>query len=48
MREIFKAGSKSRAIKLQCDRIVESLELWYSKANPANSARPEVNLWGKR
>src|SRR5437763_33880 len=42
VREIFKAGSKSRAIKLQGDRIVESLELWYSKANPANSARPEV------
>jgi hypothetical protein len=47
VRDVIRAGGHSRAIPLAGDRIVESLELWYSKANPA-SGKPEVNLWGKR
>jgi hypothetical protein len=47
VRDVIPAGGKSRAIALQGDRIVQSFELWYGKANP-NSGRPEVNLWGKR
>jgi hypothetical protein len=46
VRDVIPAGGRSRAIKLQGDRIVDSFELWYSKANP-NSGKPEVNLWGK-
>src|SRR5215475_13867127 len=47
VREIIRAGGQTRAIPLQGDRIVESLELWYGKANPY-SVRPEVKLWGRR
>lgn len=47
VRDVIRAGGRSRAIPLAGDRIVESFELWYSKANPA-SGKPEVNLWGKR
>ncbi len=47
VRDVIPAGGKSRAIALQGDRIVQSFELWYGKANP-NSGKPEVNLWGKR
>jgi hypothetical protein len=47
VRDVIRAGKSSRAIPLAGDRIVESLELWYSKANPA-SGKPEVKLWGKR
>ena len=47
VREVIRAGKHSRAIPLAGDRIVESLELWYAKANPG-SGKPEVNLWGKR
>src|SRR5437016_5813917 len=39
VRDVIRAGSHSRAIPLQGDRIVQSLELWYSKANP-NSSKP--------
>ncbi len=46
VREVIRAGSKSRAIPMDGDRIVQSLELWYSKARPA-SRRPEVRLWGQ-
>src|SRR5262249_26139302 len=47
VRDVIPAGSQSRAIPLAGDRIVQSLELWYSKANPV-SVRPEVKLWGRR
>src|SRR5215471_7698045 len=47
VRDVIRAGQRSRAIPLDGDRIVQSLELWYSKANP-NSAKPEVRLWGQR
>ena len=47
VRDVIRAGSRSRAIPLAGDRIVESFELWYSKANP-NSGKPEVRLWGQR
>ena len=47
VRDVIRAGSRSRAIPLDGDRIVQSLELWYSKANP-NSGKPEVRLWGQR
>ena len=46
VRDVIRAGGKSRAIPLTGDRIVQSFELWYSKANP-NSGKPEVNLWGQ-
>jgi hypothetical protein len=46
VREFIRAGGRTRAIPLDGDRIVHSLELWYSKANP-NSGRPEVRLWGQ-
>jgi len=46
VRDVIRAGARSRAIALQGDRYVMSFELWYSKANPA-SVRPEINLWGR-
>ena len=46
VRDVIRAGQRSRAIPLDGDRIVQSLELWYSKANP-NSGKPQVNLWGQ-
>src|SRR5258708_3457897 len=47
VRDVIRAGQRSRAIPLDGDRIVQSFELWYSKANP-NSGKPEVKLWGQR
>ena len=47
VRSVIPAGGQTRAIPLDGDRIVQSLELWYSKANPV-SVRPEVKLWGRR
>jgi len=47
VRDVIRAGRSSRAIPLEGDRIVQSLELWYGKANP-NSGKPEVRLWGMR
>lgn len=46
VRNVIPAGSHTRAIKLDGDRVVKSLELWYSKANPS-SGKPEVTLWGR-
>ena len=46
VRDVIPAGGKSRAIKLQGDRIVQSFELWYAKADP-DSSKPELTLWGK-
>ena len=46
VRDVIRAGGRSRAIALQGDRFVASFELWYSKANP-NSGKPELTLWGK-
>jgi hypothetical protein len=47
VRDVIRAGQRSRAIPLDGDRIVQSLELFYSKANP-NSGKPEIRLWGQR
>lgn len=47
VRDVIRAGERSRAIPLDGDRLVQSLELWYSRANP-NSGKPEVKLWGQR
>src|SRR5215470_16689839 len=44
VRDVIPAGGKSRAIKLQGDRIVQSFELWYGKADP-NSSKPELTLF---
>ena len=46
VRDVIPAGGKSRAIKLQGDRYVQSFELWYAKADP-DSSKPELTLWGK-
>jgi len=47
VRDVIRAGGHSRAIPLSGDRIVDSFELWYGKANPG-SGKPEVNLWGRQ
>jgi hypothetical protein len=47
VRDVIRKGSRSRAIPLAGDRIVQSLELWYGKARPA-SRRPEVSLFGQQ
>jgi hypothetical protein len=47
VRDVIRRGGRTRAIPLEGDRIVQSLELWYGKANP-NSRRPEVNLFGQK
>ena len=47
VRDVIRAGERSRAIPLDGDRVVKSLELWYSKAHP-HSRGPQVNLWGQR
>jgi len=46
VRDVIRAGGRSRAIALQGDRFVKSFELWYAKARPA-SVRPELTLWGQ-
>ena len=46
VRDVIRAGGKSRAIELQGDRYVQSFELWYAKADPSSS-KPELTLWGK-
>ena len=46
VRDVIRAGGRTRAIPLQGDRFVKSFELWYAKANP-NSGKPEVTLFGK-
>lgn len=47
VRDVIGKGSRSRAIPLAGDRIVQSLELWYGKAHPF-SRRPEVSLFGQK
>jgi len=48
IREVIRAGDQTRAIQLAGrERFIESLEVWYAKANP-DSRRPEVRLWGMR
>jgi hypothetical protein len=47
VRDVIPAGGQSRAIRLQGDRLVQSFELWYSRANP-DSGKPELKLFGKR
>jgi hypothetical protein len=47
VRDVIKPGKHSRDIKLEGgDRIIESFEVWYSKANPA-SGKPELQLFGR-
>jgi hypothetical protein len=45
VRDVIRPGAHSRAIALQGDRVVQSFELWYSKAKPF-SRRPELSLFG--
>ena len=47
VRDMIRNGGHSRAIALQGDRVVQSLELWYGKAHPF-SRRPEVSLFGQK
>lgn len=47
VRDVIRKGDRSRAIPLEGDRMVQSLELWYGKAHPF-SRRPEVSLFGQR
>jgi hypothetical protein len=48
IRQVIRDGEQTRPIQLAGgERLVESLELWYSRANP-DSHRPEVRLWGLR
>jgi len=47
VRDVIRNGGHSRAIALEGDRVVQSLELWYGKAHPF-SRRPEVSLFGQR
>ncbi|HEY1936897.1 MAG TPA: hypothetical protein VGJ33_03080 [Candidatus Angelobacter sp.] len=47
VREVIRKGNRSRAIALEGDRMVQSLELWYGKARPF-SRRPEVSLFGQK
>ena len=47
VRDVIRNGARSRAIPLEGDRIVQSLELWYGKAHPF-SRRPEVSLFGQQ
>jgi len=47
VRDVIRKGSRSRAIPLEGDRMVQSLELWYGKAHPL-SRRPEVSLFGQK
>src|ERR1051326_1797640 len=46
VRDVIRAGGKSRAIELQGDRFVKSFELWYGKARPG-SGKPELDLFGQ-
>ena len=48
VRDVIRPGGKSRAIKLDGTRYVSSFELWYAKANPDNTNKPELTLWGKK
>jgi len=44
IRQVIRAGDQTRAIRVAGgERFIESLELWYAKANP-DSRRPEVSL----
>ncbi len=48
VRDRIRSGGKTRLIDLPGDRRdITSVEFWYSKPN-WRSARPYVNLWGRR
>jgi hypothetical protein len=48
IRQVIPAGDQTRPLRLAGgDRFVDSLELWYSRANP-ESRRPEVRLFGMK
>lgn len=47
VRSLIRAGGQSAPVMLPGgERVVESLELWYSRANPNNPNKPEVRLFG--
>ena len=39
-------GSSQRIVLPGGERVISSLELWYSRANPRNPNKPEVRLFG--
>ncbi len=48
IRQKIRPGGQTRVIDLPGERrVIESVELWYGRANP-RSARPKVRLWGLR
>jgi hypothetical protein len=47
VRELIRTGGQSAPVMLPGgERVIESLELWYSRANPNNPNKPEVRLFG--
>ncbi|HZU08922.1 MAG TPA: hypothetical protein VFA02_03400 [Pseudacidobacterium sp.] len=47
VKAFVRAGGQSNPVVLPGgDRVIASLELWYSRANPNNPNRPEVRLFG--
>jgi len=46
VRDVIRPGGSSRAIPLAGDRVVQSLELWYSRVRPS-AVKPEVRLFGR-
>ena len=47
VRAVIHAGGQSAPVMLPGgDRVIESLELWYARANPNNPNKPEVRLFG--
>jgi len=48
VREAIGPGQSSRWIQLPGgERVIRSLELWYSRADPRLPLKPEVNLFGR-
>lgn len=47
VRTLIRVGGQSAPVMLPGgERVIESLELWYSRANPNNPNKPEVRLFG--
>lgn len=47
VRALIRAGGQSAPVMLPGgERVIESLELWYARANPENPNKPEVRLFG--
>jgi hypothetical protein len=47
VKAFIRAGGQSQPLLLPGrERVIASLELWYSRANPGNPNKPEVRLFG--